>query len=213
LGDLKEPTSKKLLIDLISTLDEFFPDYDFETTKYVARTRLDTYYTPFSQDLFAPFSFTPAIPRPEQFLIMEVNQVIPRVNEALAELTQERPTILENLWRSIDNVVSLRHCDVFSLVPDMAEDPFSDGTLWSFNYFFFNYDLKQLVYFTCVAKSRFRRDEQMDVTLDEDDEDEDDEDDDDSDAEDRRRGLFVMDDSADADSLDGGEAPDFNGII
>jgi hypothetical protein len=60
LGDLKEPTSKKLLIDLISTLDEFFPDYDFETTKYVARTGLKMHDMPFSQDLFAPFSLTPA---------------------------------------------------------------------------------------------------------------------------------------------------------
>ena len=33
LGDLGEPSSRRLLFDLISTLDEFFPDYDFDTTK------------------------------------------------------------------------------------------------------------------------------------------------------------------------------------
>ena len=197
LGDLKEPSSKKLLIDLISTLDEFFPDYDFESTK------------------------------PEQFLIKEVNQVIQRVNESLAELTQERSTFLEKLWRSIDEVVNLRSCDVFSLVPDMAEDPFSDGTLWSFNYFFFNYELKQLVYFTCVARSKFFRDDAMDVSRFDEDDDEDDEDDDEEDNSDDdvpmggRGQVFgsssrMVDDTGDDDdALDGGndDARDWDGII
>ena len=122
LGDLGEPSSRRLLFDLISTLDDFFPDYDFDTTK------------------------------PEQFLIKDVNQLIQTVNGYLAELTEERPNFLEKLWRSIDDVINLRKCEAFSLVPDMTEDPFSDGTLWSFNYFLFNHDLKQLIYFTCVAK-------------------------------------------------------------
>ena len=122
LGDLGEPSSRRLLFDLISTLDEFFPDYDFDTTK------------------------------PEQFLIKDVNQLIQTVNGYLAELTEERPDFLEKLWRSIDEMINLRKCEAFSLVPDMTEDPFSDGTLWSFNYFIFNHDLKQLIYFTCVAK-------------------------------------------------------------
>lgn len=122
LGDLAEPSSRRLLFDLISTLDDFFPDYDFDTTK------------------------------PEQFLIKDVNQLIQCVNGCLAELTEEMPDFLEKLWRSVDDVINLRKCEAFSLVPDMTEDPFSDGTLWSFNYFLFNHDLKQLIYFTCVAK-------------------------------------------------------------
>lgn len=122
LGDLSEPSSRRLLYDLISTLDDFFPDYDFDTTK------------------------------PEQFLIKDVNQLIQTVNGHLAELTEDRPDFLEKLWRSVDDIINLRKCEAFSLVPDMSEDPFSDGTLWSFNYFLFNHDMKQLIYFTCVAK-------------------------------------------------------------
>ncbi len=34
----------------------------------------------------------------------------------------------------------------------MNEDPFSDGALWSFNYFFFNKDLKRICFFTCLAR-------------------------------------------------------------
>ena len=122
LGDLSEPSSRKLLIDLISTLDDFFPDYNFDTTK------------------------------PEQFLIKDVKQVIKSINGYLAELTEEKPDFLETLWGSIDDVINLKNCEAFSLVPDKTEDPFSDGTFWSFNYFLFNHDLKQLIYFTCVAK-------------------------------------------------------------
>jgi hypothetical protein len=122
LGDLGEPSSKRLLFDLISTLDEFFPDYDFDTTK------------------------------PEQFLVKDINQVIQMVNGYLAELTEERPNFLEKLWQGIDDIINLRKCEAYSLVPDMSEDPFSDGTLWSFNYFFLNHEIKQIIYFTCVAK-------------------------------------------------------------
>jgi hypothetical protein len=48
-------------------------------------------------------------------------------------------------------VVELKSCEIYSYVPDMEEDPFSDGALWSFNYFFFNKELKRIIYFTCVA--------------------------------------------------------------
>jgi len=38
----------------------------------------------------------------------------------------------------------------------MEDDPFSgSGNLWSFNYFFFNRQLKRIMYFTCIAASKF----------------------------------------------------------
>jgi hypothetical protein len=91
LGDLSEQSSKRLLIDLISTLDDFFPDYDFHSTK------------------------------PDQFLKKDVTHLIQLVNSYLAELTEEVPNFLEKLWSSIDDVINLRICDAFSLVPDMSE--------------------------------------------------------------------------------------------
>ena len=34
--------------------------------------------------------------------------------------------------------------------PDLDSDPFGeDGSLWSFNYFFYNKRLKRIVFFTC----------------------------------------------------------------
>jgi hypothetical protein len=37
----------------------------------------------------------------------------------------------------------------------LEDDPFSQGNLWSFNYFFFNRQLKRIIYFTCIAKSKY----------------------------------------------------------
>ena len=51
------------------------------------------------------------------------------VNSYLAELTASNGSILEELWRAVDEVIVLRECEIFSYVPDMNGDPFSDGTL------------------------------------------------------------------------------------
>lgn len=39
---------------------------------------------------------------------------------------------------------------VLSYNPDLDSDPFGEeGSLWSFNYFFYNKKLKRIVFFTC----------------------------------------------------------------
>ena len=52
------------------------------------------------------------------------------------------------------NLKSLRkNTTVFSYVSDNESDPFSQvGSLWSFNYFFFNAQKMKICFFTCVAK-------------------------------------------------------------
>ncbi|NWU22472.1 MAF1 polymerase, partial [Dyaphorophyia castanea] len=45
------------------------------------------------------------------------------------------------------------HC---SYNPDLDSDPFGeDGSLWSFNYFFYNKRLKRIVFFTCRSISGY----------------------------------------------------------
>mmetsp|Transcript_52751 Transcript_52751/g.120217 ORF Transcript_52751/g.120217 Transcript_52751/m.120217 type:complete len:149 (+) Transcript_52751:150-596(+) len=57
---------------------------------------------------------------------------------------------------TLQKVARIHECEVYSYTPDMEDDPFSQfGSLWSFNYFFFNRGLKRIMYFTCIAKSRF----------------------------------------------------------
>mmetsp|Transcript_24425 Transcript_24425/g.35893 ORF Transcript_24425/g.35893 Transcript_24425/m.35893 type:complete len:230 (+) Transcript_24425:63-752(+) len=123
LGDLNEVSTRRLLIDLISTLNASFPDYDFSTVS------------------------------PEAFVQRDLKYALHCANSHLAELTASNPSILEEMWNSIDEVISLRNCEIYSYVPDMNEDPFSDGTLWSFNFFLFNKELKRICYFTCMARS------------------------------------------------------------
>ena len=75
------------------------------------------------------------------------------------------------LWAAINDEILLPECDIyryFNLLPhllfwcnyikscsynsDLASDPFGeDGSLWSYNYFFYNRKLKRIVLFTCRA--------------------------------------------------------------
>ena len=45
---------------------------------------------------------------------------------------------------------------VYSYVADLDSDPLSCGSLWSFNYFFYNATLARIVYFTVVAQTGSR---------------------------------------------------------
>lgn len=62
-------------------------------------------------------------------------------------------TQLQNpLWKTIDDEIQLNDCDIYSYNPDLNSDPFGEpGSLWSFNYFFYNKKLKRIVFFTCRA--------------------------------------------------------------
>ena len=124
LGALSDANSRRLFIDLISTLNASFPDYDFSSLR--------------------PDQFTKDISGPD-FVVRSINSHLEDVatHSALAEL-----------WAAVDDAVKLDDCDVYSYVPDLDSDPFSDGILWSFNFFFFNKHLKRIVYFTCVARAK-----------------------------------------------------------
>ena len=132
LGALAQPATRRLLVDLIATLNASFPDHDFSNL------------------------------RPEQFCREAGAQFAVRAcARHLAELaTAERfrapggGEFLDELWAAIEEAIQLRECEVYSYVPDGESDPFSEGALWSFNYFFFNKRLKRIVYLSCVARSR-----------------------------------------------------------
>ncbi|KAJ2472985.1 RNA polymerase III-inhibiting protein maf1 [Coemansia sp. RSA 2322] len=58
------------------------------------------------------------------------------------------------MWDSIDAVIGIDDCDVYSYMPAIESDPYEDeGPVWSFNYFFFNKSLKRIVFFTCRCMS------------------------------------------------------------
>lgn len=115
LGDLSEVSTRRLLIDLISTLNASFPGMQQTIHLHMnKRVLLDHDFSTVSTDSF--------VQRDLKFMLHNVNSY-------LAELTASSGSILEELWQAIDEVITLRDCEIFSYVPDMNEDPFSDGTL------------------------------------------------------------------------------------
>mmetsp|Transcript_25022 Transcript_25022/g.75122 ORF Transcript_25022/g.75122 Transcript_25022/m.75122 type:complete len:238 (+) Transcript_25022:197-910(+) len=127
LGSLNASGTRRLLIDLISTLNASFPDHDFSAL------------------------------RAEHFeREADASSVMRNCNTQLGDLS-ESSDFLEELWAAIDDAIKVRECEVYTYVPDLDTDPLSEGCIWSFNYFFFNKQLKRIVYLSCVAKPSYSR--------------------------------------------------------
>lgn len=74
IGDLSSGLTRRLLIDLISTLNASFPDYDFSSAS------------------------------PDSFVPQEMNSVVSRVNSFLAELTAQNALFLQEVWQEVNSV-------------------------------------------------------------------------------------------------------------
>lgn len=130
---LSDKCSRKTLFYLITTLNESFrPDYDFSA----ARSH--------------EFSREPSL-----------SWVVNAVNCSLFSAVREDFRALKpQLWNAVDEEICLAECDIYSYNPDLDSDPFGeDGSLWSFNYFFYNKRLKRIVFFSCrsISGSTCRR--------------------------------------------------------
>uniref|UniRef100_A0A2R9BII7 Repressor of RNA polymerase III transcription MAF1 n=1 Tax=Pan paniscus TaxID=9597 RepID=A0A2R9BII7_PANPA len=126
-GPLSDKCSRKTLFYLIATLNESFrPDYDFST----ARSH--------------EFSREPSL----SWVVNAVNcSLFSAVREDFKDLKPQ-------LWNAVDEEICLAECDIYSYNPDLDSDPFGeDGSLWSFNYFFYNKRLKRIVFFSCRSIS------------------------------------------------------------
>lgn len=125
LGPLTDPSTRRLLINLITTMNASFPDYDFSNL------------------------------RPDQFHCFATpSEAVNIANKNLSESVEvEHPGFLTEMWSAVEESIKPAECEIFSYVPDMESDPFSDGNLWSFNFFFHNKNMKKILYMTCMAKS------------------------------------------------------------
>uniref|UniRef100_A0A8D0AIW6 Repressor of RNA polymerase III transcription MAF1 n=1 Tax=Sander lucioperca TaxID=283035 RepID=A0A8D0AIW6_SANLU len=147
---LSDKCCRKTLFYLITTLNESFrPDYDFSA----ARAH--------------EFSREPSL-----------NWVANAVNSSLfSAVGEEFNSLGPELWNAIDQEINLQSCDIYSYNPDLDSDPFGEeGSLWSFNYFFYNKKLKRIVFFTCRSVSvlsgygRDCLDNELDMELDDEEE-------------------------------------------
>ncbi|KAK3283405.1 hypothetical protein CYMTET_8896 [Cymbomonas tetramitiformis] len=142
VGPLSESQSRKTLIYLILTLNHMYPDYDFSMLR-AHHFRKDE----------------------------NVNMAKANIEQLLLETgkvwNQEEPgqNFLDVLWQSVDEVMDLKDCDVYSYNADMEGDPFAEvGQVWAFNHFFYNKKLKRILYFSCRSKlARQENDSDSDV--------------------------------------------------
>lgn len=122
--------SRKTLFYLISTLNMAFPDYDFSDTRG------------------SNFSKEPSL----QFVMNNVDNLLS------VTATERYAKVHSSLWATLNEEICLPDCDIYSYDPDLMSDPFGEaGSLWSFNYFFYNRKLKRIVFFTCRGVSPFSR--------------------------------------------------------
>ena len=77
--------------------------------------------------------------------------VMNNVDNLLSVTATERyAKVHAGLWSTLNEEICLPECDIYSYDPDLMSDPFGEaGSLWSFNYFFYNRKLKRIVFFTC----------------------------------------------------------------
>eukprot|EP01117_Protostelium_nocturnum_P014886 TRINITY_DN5714_c0_g1_i1.p1 TRINITY_DN5714_c0_g1~~TRINITY_DN5714_c0_g1_i1.p1 ORF type:complete len:229 (-),score=47.28 TRINITY_DN5714_c0_g1_i1:113-799(-) len=126
-GPLQDSSSRRTLIYLISLLNASFPDYDFSKV------------------------------RPEQFTKEQNTQVVfSSINNALSGAMPNHAEFVAKLCAVLEQEMLVsKECDVYSYIPDIESDPFGEeGSVWSFNYFFFNKKLKRIVFLHTRALSK-----------------------------------------------------------
>ncbi|XP_076942112.1 uncharacterized protein LOC143611880, partial [Bidens hawaiensis] len=68
--------------------------------------------------------------------------------------SDEDGSLLETLYKALDQVINLAECEIYSYDPNSDADPFIEkGALWSYNFFFYNRKLKRVVSlrFSCLS--------------------------------------------------------------
>jgi hypothetical protein len=134
VGPLSESGSRRTLVYLILTLNHIYPDYDF--------TLLRAQH----------FSKEEGVSSVEETIDAHLVEA-GKVWEATPGFGED--PFLDTLWASIDEVISLKECDVYSYKSDLETDPFGEkGSVWSFNYFFYNKKKKRILYFSCKGISK-----------------------------------------------------------
>lgn len=125
-GDLSTKT-KRVLGDLIQTLNASFNDYDFSELT------------------------------PDSFSQLSASETVQTINSYLAELTINNPNAINDMWRDVNTAMgnNLANCEAYRLDDSAFIDEVDNGMVWSYNFFFCSKELKRVCYFTCAATSKY----------------------------------------------------------
>ena len=131
VGPLTEHSSRKTLIYLILTLNQAYPDHDFSNLR--------------------PNNFSKEVGMSECKEAIEAKLF--DVGKVFEQTDNGGTPFFDELWRCIDTAIELLDVEVYSYAAVNDGDPFDgDGSLWNFNYFFYNKKLKRMLFFSSVAK-------------------------------------------------------------
>ncbi|KAD0410233.1 hypothetical protein R6Q59_030250 [Mikania micrantha] len=128
---LSSRSSRKKLIYLILTLYHMYPDYDFSAVKAHQFFTVETWQG-FKQ-IFDSYMFDAS----KEWIKAD-----------------EDGSLLETLYKALDESINLAECEVYSYDPNSDADPFIEkGALWSYNFFFYNRKLKRVASFrfSCLS--------------------------------------------------------------
>lgn len=162
LGDFHQQATRRLMTDLILTLNASFPDYDFGAVKT------------------------------SDFAKVRVNRAVATITHNLAEWARNqqaagclggsggtKKNVIGELWDAINEAISLKDCDVYRFQPpdsngslmttweeedydSLEVDHQNNGTttsstdLWSFYYLFVNKTQKRILLFTATETMKAR---------------------------------------------------------
>jgi hypothetical protein len=126
--EIEAKKTRKMLVDLIQTLNAAQLDHDFSELSQ------------------------------ESFIGIQLNDAINHINSYLAEVCVKQPSFVSTLWKEIDSALSntLSQCEVYKLADESYSEDLEEGITSSFHYFFCNKDLKRLCYFNCHTTCKYR---------------------------------------------------------
>jgi len=134
-------TSRRLYADFILTLNASFPDYDYSHLN--------------------PSNFE---------LCGDISSVIDRINDQIGEVCAIRGAEwLNGLWHAVNEVINISDCQIYmfngELDFDLDGDEAYSSLLWETHYFFFNRELKRIVFFSVKQERTSLMDEDGKDTL------------------------------------------------
>ena len=173
--DLHQSCNRKLMTDLILTLNASFPDYDFSsvgpssfthfgnTALVIQRINEKLADWADSKKHQLPFLSSSSAASSSSSSSRTHSLYFPRVVSSSSDY-------LIDLWNAVDQVIHLQEAEVYSYAPNTGQEdeddpmefliqslnPFSHLylPLWTMNYFFVNKTRKRIVFFTSVSSMR-----------------------------------------------------------
>jgi len=91
--------------------------------------------------------------------------VVNKINSYLLNyaLEAKHHGVRKKFWDTLDSVINLKKCRLYSFVPDDESEVFGQGHVWTMNYFFVNKEAKKIIFFTCSATRKLQFNPKMDA--------------------------------------------------